>query len=361
MDPPRRELAPEQGKTRDGRWDRVEELPSRERILPPSAGKGQGGIPSRWCSKPAFPKAEDAKRGRLEGRVLEFHSEWCVVQIGPETLRCRPRGKMRTLGPLYKLAVGDFVRVETGASGEGRILEILPRRNEIARRSLGRHRSAQVIAVNVDQMVIVGSAASPPWWPGLIDRYLVAAAGSSLSPVICINKIDLDASGESVRHTEEYQALGYHVLRLSALTREGLESMRERLKGTTSVLVGQSGVGKSSLLNSLEPGLDLRTGEISGATERGRHVTSGARLLALSGGGFVADTPGVRSFVPFQIGPNDVLAGYPEIARAAAGCRFPDCRHAQEPGCAVLEAVHDGEILTRRYRSFRSILTGGIE
>lgn len=341
-------------------WEDDEHFAKRGPMRASSEGKPQKRGPA--TAGRGQPETPDAAQGQiLEAHVLEIHSEWCVVQVGGETWRCRPRGKLRELPASQMPVVGDRVRLEQTSAGEGMIHEVLARRNEVARRRLRHQAAPQVIAANVDQLVVVSSVKTPPLWPGIIDRYLAVASGSDMSPLICINKVDLDEGQEAPGCSREYENLGYPVVLVSAQTGTGLESLRERLKGKTSAFVGQSGVGKSSLLNALEPSLNLRTGELNQATKKGRHVTTSARLLVLSIGAYVVDTPGVRAFDPFELSRLEVEAGFPEIAKAADGCRFPDCQHVQEPGCVVREAVVSGIILERRYQSYRSILQSVME
>jgi ribosome biogenesis GTPase len=277
--------------------------------------------------------------------------------VGDEDLRCRLRGKLKELAVNQRsvLAVGDRVRVEKRPDGTGLIRRVLPRTNEIIRKSFAHDKSAHVISANVEQMVVVSSCGEPPLWPGLIDRYLVVAHSEAMSPLVCINKSDM-GTGEAARCVEEYRGIGYDAFLTSTVSGDGLETLKERLKGKTSVFVGQSGVGKSCLLNVLEPGLNLRTGEVSRYTSKGRHITTSARLIRLSFGAFVVDTPGVRTFDPFSLYLGEVEQAFPEVVALAAQCRFQDCSHDQEPGCAVRKAVEEGTILERRYRSFRSIV-----
>jgi len=338
-------------------WEEDESLVSAERILP--AGEETRRKEGVTHDEAILADEDDADLARLpEGLVMEIKGQWSQVRVGGEEWRCQLRGRLKELAVDQRsvLAVGDRVRVERQPDDTGLVRQVLPRTNEIIRKSFSHEGSAHVIAANVEQMVVVSSVCEPPLWPGLIDRYLVVARSEGLAPVICINKTDLDDAGEGATCIEEYRALGYDAFPSSAVNGQGLDLLKEKLTGKTSVLVGQSGVGKSALLNALEPGLDLRTGEVSKFTSKGRHVTTSARLLPLSFGAFVVDTPGVRTFDPHNLYLGHVEEGFPEIAALAPKCRFQDCEHDQEPGCAVREAVEEGTILARRYRSFRSIV-----
>jgi len=338
-------------------WEEDESLVAGERILPAGeAARQREGV----THDEAILAAEDDADlvGLPEGLVLEIKGQWSQVRVGGDDWRCQLRGRLKELAVDQRsvLAVGDRVRVERQPDDTGLIKQVRPRANEIIRKSFSHEGSAHVIAANLEQMVVVGSVCEPPLWPGLIDRYLVVAKSEGMAPVVCVNKVDLDDEGEAATCIEEYRSLGYDAFPSSVVSGQGLDLLKEKLAGKTSVFVGQSGVGKSCLLNTLEPGLDLRTGEVSKLTSKGRHVTTSARLLPLSFGAFVVDTPGVRTFDPHNLYLGHVEEGYPEIAALAPKCRFQDCEHDQEPGCAVRKALEEGTILARRYRSFRSIV-----
>lgn len=339
-------------------WEEDEQFSHGERILPPGEEtRRKEGISHEQAIS---ERSDDPSLAALpEGKVLEIKGEWSQVLVGGDTWPSRLRGKHKGLALNQRsiLAVGDRVRVEMQEDDTGVIREIFPRENEIERKSF-RQRISHVIAANVDRMVIVNSVASPPLWPGLIDRYLVSAFTRDLEPLVCLNKADLDEEREGPPCVEEYRALGYDAILVSAESGAGLDELKQRLESATSVFVGQSGVGKSTLLNAIEPSLDLRTGEVSEFSEKGRHITTTARLIPLSFGAFVVDTPGVRTFDPFDLDLAVVESAFPEIFETAPNCRYPDCSHSLEPGCAVLTAVEEGAILERRYRSFLSIVKG---
>lgn len=254
-----------------------------------------------------------------------------------------------------RVVVGDRVRV---ASEEGRdettwtIEEVAPRRSRIVRRS-GPGRKAKAVAANVDRLVVVASAKAPDPRAEVIDRLLVLAEADDVPVVLVLNKIDLPGAPEVADALEDlYRAVGYEVLRVSAETGDGLDALAQLLSTGLSAFVGPSGVGKSTLLNSIHPGISLRTADVSKRLKRGRHTTVSSRLIPLPGGGLVADTPGFADVGVWGVGESEVQRCYPEIARFAEECRFRGCRHASEPGCAVQVAVEDGKIAGSRLASF---------
>ncbi len=256
------------------------------------------------------------------------------------------------------IAVGDEISYVPGDGETGMIREVLPRRNTLARsitdpkrRSQGRQLT-QVIAANVDQIVPVFAAAKPkPRWH-LLDRYLLTAEAAGIPSLICVTKIDL-GDGEALdEDLEVYRRIGYRVMRTSSKTGEGVDAFREAIAGRTSVFLGKSGVGKTSLLNALQPGLGLLVKEISGSTGKGRHATSHLEMFPLDGGGGVVDTPGMKVFPVLDDGM-DRASYFPEMRPHLGRCKFgADCSHSHEPGCGIKEAVEAGDIDERRYQSF---------
>ncbi len=259
------------------------------------------------------------------------------------------------------IAVGDQVRFKPIPNGSGMILEVLPRRNYLARGSAkpmpGAHAFEQLIAANLDQVVPVFAAADPPPRWHLLDRILVTAESYELPSQIVITKTDLvcgTPEEKTIRDAiERYRQIGYPVTLTSAKAGKGLEDLKQVLTGRTSVLVGKSGVGKSTLLNRLEPGLGLRVKAVNETTGKGRHTTTHLEMFPLAGGGEIIDTPGVREFAIVGLEPEDIAYFYPEIAPLIGRCRFGmSCRHDDEPGCAIKEAVMAGTISPYRYKSY---------
>jgi len=218
------------------------------------------------------------------------------------------------------------------------------------------HHLKQVIVANADQLLIVASWRDPIFWPELTDRYLIAAERNNLSPILCVNKIDLaeDVAG-CYSALRPYLHLGYRVLFTSALTGEGVDALREVLRRRMTVLAGLSGVGKSSLLSTVQPGLQLRSGEVSERSGEGQHITTQVSLFRLDIGGFVVDTPGIREFGLSGLRRAELARFYPEITAVERNCRFSDCSHLHEPGCAVQAAVRQGLVSATRYHNYRKI------
>jgi ribosome biogenesis GTPase len=232
------------------------------------------------------------------------------------------------------------------------IQSVEPRRSSLCRDSRGRR---QVIVANVDQVIVVGSAALPDLKPALIDRLLVAAESAGIRPLICINKADLVEPGALVPLAGVYARMGYPVILCSAASGLGLDRLAAELPGRVTAVVGQSGVGKSSLLNALDPGLSLPVAAVSRENEKGRHTTTTARLLPHRFGGAFVDTPGVRQFALWQLVPAEAPSAFRDLRPLANLCRFPDCSHDHEAGCAVKDAVADGLLDTRRWESCRQL------
>ncbi len=297
----------------------------------------------------------------LEGVVVKAINIWYHVHTAAGVIPCRPRGRLQVAGPSgdgggpvgrerRTVLVGDRVRIRKEPDGTGVILEVLPRSTELLRPPIA----------NVDQVLLVAGCAQPPLNLDLVDRVLVLAAWEGLDAVIAFNKVDLLSSEErsAVRQVADtYCRAGYRAFLTSAVTGEGVEGLRGALVGRITVLAGASGVGKSSLLNAAFPGLTLKTGAVSAKAGRGRHTTRHVELLPIpDGGGWVADAPGFTRLEVAAI-PQDALGGcFPEIAVRAGGCRFPDCLHRDEPGCAVREGVARGEVDAGRYGRYRVFL-----
>ncbi len=250
-----------------------------------------------------------------------------------------------------KLAVGDEVILED-AGGTWAIAEILPRRSVLARRSPSGAYGERIVAANVDQVIVVFAAANPEPHLRMLDRFLVIAEANELQAHIVINKIDLVDPVAARARFAEYPLAGYPVHFTSIVTRVGLDELAAELKGRTSALSGPSGVGKSSLLNALYPGLNLRVGAISQSVNKGRHTTVGALLHPLPDGGYVADTPGLREVGIWGLSADALDRCFPEFVTHLGHCRFADCHHVVEPDCAVRAAIAAGELSANRYDSY---------
>ena len=259
-----------------------------------------------------------------------------------------------------KLAVGDAVVLELDERGAAwTIAEILPRRSRLARRAPGGGRGERVVAANVDQVVVVFAAAKPEPHPRMLDRFLVIAEGNELAARVVINKVELVGVEKARARFADYERAAYPVHYTSVKARIGLEELQATFRGRTSVLTGPSGVGKSSLMNALYPGLDLRVGDISESVNKGRHTTVGgyAHPLPDRDGGFVVDTPGLREVGLWSLPPQDLDRCFPEFRPLIPECRFGDCQHGAEPDCAVRAAVERGEVSAHRYQSYRKLRT----
>ncbi|MBN2477238.1 MAG: ribosome small subunit-dependent GTPase A [Pirellulales bacterium] len=289
------------------------------------------------------------------GRVLSVHGLTSVVEDDEgRTYQCAIRRLLKTLSTEQRhvVAAGDRVQfrpVENTDPPEGVVERIEPRRGSICRTSRGRQ---HIIVTNVDQVLIVSSAAEPRLKPNLIDRLLVTAEKGGVRPVVCINKIDLIEPAKLQPLVGVYSQMGYEVLLLSAKNGFGMDRFRRALAGQESVVAGQSGVGKSSLLNAVDPELALRVRAVSEDTQKGRHATTTARLLPLACGGYVVDTPGIRQFQLWDVIAEEVPGFFRDLRPYVSLCRFPDCTHTHEADCAVKNAVADGRLDERRYDSY---------
>jgi len=250
--------------------------------------------------------------------------------------------------------VGDRVVLANVGDPPATIESVLPRRSLLQRRSPGRARGERAVAANLDQVVVVGAACMPDWDPFLIDRFIAVAEANRLPVSVVINKADL--ASDAAARGEPYRQAGYRVLVTSAATDQGIAALRGLLGAHVSLFTGPTGVGKSSLLNRLVPGLTLRTGEVSPRSHAGRHTTVAAEMHPCVDGGFVVDTPGLRDVALWGLRPQDVAEAFPDIRRFGAACRFDDCRHREEPRCAVRDAVEANTLAVSRYGSYRKML-----
>jgi ribosome biogenesis GTPase len=345
--------------------------PQSERIMPLGEQERRRAVEAaalaalKKTKRNAARKAGQAnERPGQRGVVVEVSSSLCRVALNGRELVCGIRGTLsaQDTGFTNVVAVGDRVVVSTNG-GRGVVEAVLPRRRVLARpnayRNAGRLRdrhSQQIIAANVDHLLVVASWRAPSLWLELVDRYLITAQRNGLPVTICVNKVDLARDVAACRaELRPYVELDYRVIFTSALNGQGLGELKRVLKGRTTVLAGMSGVGKSSLLTAVQPSLQLYAQEVSKHSGEGRHTTSQVSMKALEMGGFVVDTPGIREFGLSGLEAADLIRFYPEIAAAAARCRFGNCTHTHEPGCAIPAAIRQGSVSKTRYHNYKCI------
>ena len=298
------------------------------------------------------------------GVVIKSTGSWYIVRLEEGmNVECRMKGKFRMQGikTTNPVAVGDVVDVEVGTEGAV-ITGIHDRKNYIIRKATNLSKQVHIIAANVDVAMLVVTVNHPVTSTVFIDRFLASAEAYRIPAVLVFNKVDLYDEEEQLMMgalTQVYTEVGYECLHVSAVTGEGLERMKELMRGRVTVFSGLSGVGKSSLVNRVEPGLHLKVEEISDAHDTGRHTTTFAEMFPLREGGYVVDTPGIRAFGLIGMEKGEISHYFPEIFRCSAGCRYNNCTHTHEPGCAVVAAVESGEISESRYFSYTSLLEEG--
>ena len=296
------------------------------------------------------------------GLIIKAQSGFFTVQPddGGELVVCQLRGRLKQERQRTDIAaVGDRVTYTVNPDGSGLIQSVAERQSALSRtrpaaaevRNLQTDRE-QVLVANPDQVVFVFSVRNPAFSPRKLDRFLVVAEMNHLPAIICANKVDLVDAGEARAMFRPYEAIGYPVIHTSTLSGEGIDALRETLRGRISVLAGSSGVGKSSLLNAIQEGLGLRVKNVSDATGKGLHTTRHVELIPLDIGGYVADTPGIRSLALFDLEPEELDAYFREIGPLVDQCAFSDCTHTHEPNCAVRAAVEDGRVSFERYDSY---------
>ena len=294
------------------------------------------------------------------GLVLKSTGSWYEVLSEGERLQGRIRGKLRLKGvrSTNPVVVGDWVRFEADDQGGYVISAIEPRRNYIIRRASNLSKESHIIAANVDQALLVVTLFSPATATEFVDRFLVTCEAYKVPVTILLAKIDL--AREHPEAVEEFHAIyesaGYRIVEVSATEGEGIEEVRELLRGKTTLLSGNSGVGKSTLVAAVEQGLDIKTGEISQSHHKGKHTTTFSTMYPLAEGGYIIDTPGIKGFGLIDIEDAELAHYFPEMMRFLPDCRFYNCSHTHEPGCAVVEAVKQGEIAYPRYESYLKIM-----
>jgi len=298
----------------------------------------------------------------MQGLVIKSTGSWYeVITNSGETINCRIKGKFRTLDikTTNPIAVGDKVEVEREPDQDtGLITTLHPRKNYIIRKSVNLSKQAQIIAANLDQAFLIVTLASPRTSLGFIDRFLVTAEAYAIPAVLIFNKLDL-FSNDGLEILKEYQQIyekaGYPCYSVSAIEQTNLDQIKQLLKDKVTLLSGHSGVGKSTLINALLPGSQLKTGDISDWSDKGKHTTTFAEMFELPFGGYLIDTPGIRELGVFDIEKQGLGRLFPEIRELMEDCKFHNCRHINEPGCAVLKALENDEIESSRYDSYLSI------
>jgi len=301
----------------------------------------------------------------MQGLIIKSTGSWYQVQV-PDGRRfeARIKGKFRIKGlsTTNPLAVGDVVDFEFEPESENAVIHHLhPRRNYIIRKSINLSKQAQIIAANLDQAFLVVTLASPRTSLGFIDRFLVTAEAYSIPASLIFNKLDLfSKQGLEIlaEYQQIYQRIGYPCYEVSALKGTNIDIIQNLIKDKTTLFSGHSGVGKSSLINALLPELAIRTGEVSDWSDKGMHTTTFAEMHELPGGGFIVDTPGIRELGVIDIEQAELSHFFPEMRDRLNQCRFNNCRHVNEPGCAIVAAVEEGAIEVSRYESYLSIYHG---
>ena len=300
--------------------------------------------------------------GDTVGMVIKNTGSWyTVLTDGGSTVDCKIKGNFRLKGirSTNPVAVGDRVEIIRSQEGTAFITSICDRKNYIIRKSSNLSKQSHIIAANVDQAFLIVTVDYPQTSTTFIDRFLASAEAYNVPVTIIFNKVDL-FKGDEERYLDMmvnlYETVGYTCLKVSAETEEGLQQLLPLLKGKITLFSGNSGVGKSTLLNKIVPGAELRTAEISDAHNTGMHTTTFSEMLSLGDGGWVIDTPGIKGFGTFNMEPEEICGYFKEIFRFSKDCRFSNCTHTHEPGCAVRQAVEDHYIAQSRYASYLSML-----
>lgn len=300
----------------------------------------------------------------MTGLVMKSTGSWYLVKTqNGDVVECRLKGKIRlddrkTTNPV---AVGDQVEIESDADGNHQIAKILPRRNYIIRKSINLSKQAHIIASNLDQAILLVTMVAPRTSLGFIDRFLVTAEAYNIPAILVFNKKDiLDEDGLEVQDEimKLYSTIGYPCYSVSSLNKGDISSLKQILKDKTTLIAGHSGVGKSTFVNAIEPTLNLKTGDISSAHLKGMHTTTFAELFNLSFGGHIIDSPGIKELGLVEMKKEEVGHYFPEIRERMTQCKFNNCLHVNEPKCAILKAVEDGDISKERYQSYLGILNG---
>jgi len=308
--------------------------------------------------KKAFAQAQSAKSA---GKTRVRHDKLLFDSTYVKRMERMQNHDSSETPPPTRLSVGDYVKLRRLDNETGLIEEILPRQSALSRRDAGSTQKKviqQTMLANLNQVVLVFAIAQPEPHFGMVDRYLTICESANLHALICLNKSDLPHSAQVEDASELYSKIGYTVIWTSTHTGQGIDHLRSLLKDRTTLFTGPSGVGKSSLVNTIEPGMAIRTGLVSDITGKGKHTTTGSQLYPLSIGGWLADSAGIRALATWNVEPDELAACFIEFRPYLGECEYIDCTHIDEEGCAIQQAVEDGRIDERRYRSYVRIYSG---
>ena len=294
----------------------------------------------------------------FSGVVVRATGSWYEVLSAGERYQCRIRGKLRLKGvrSTNPVVVGDEVQCLTDEQGSHVIVDISPRRNYVIRRASNLSKESHIIAANIDQALLLVTLRQPETALEFVDRFLVTCEAYKIPVVILLAKIDLQDKEEVDFFRSVYEPIGYRVVEVSAVTGEGVEEVHDLLVGRTTLLSGNSGVGKSTLVQRIDPSLDIRTGDISESHHKGRHTTTFSTMYPLTEGGALIDTPGIKGFGLIDIEEEELWHYFPEMMHYGRECRFYNCTHTHEPGCAVVAALEEGAISELRYESYLKMM-----
>lgn len=298
----------------------------------------------------------------MKGLVIKNTGSWYVVHTEEGDINCKVKGNFRIKGirTTNPVAVGDRVDITINPDGNAFITAIEPRDNYIIRKAINLSKESHIIAANIDQAFLVVTLAHPVTSTTFIDRFLATAEAYRVKTILLINKTDLLTEEEDKEYLEAvtylYRSIGYEVMHVSGLTGEGIDKLRERISDKISLFSGNSGVGKSTIINDLLPGLGLRTAAISDIHDTGMHTTTFSGMFPVPGGGWIIDTPGIKGFGTIDFERGEIAHFFPDIFEISHDCRYNNCTHTHEPGCAVLKALDEHRIAQSRYNSYLSIL-----
>lgn len=298
----------------------------------------------------------------MKGLVIKNTGSWYVVHTEDGDINCKVKGNFRIKGirTTNPVAVGDRVDITVNPDGNAFITAIEPRDNYIIRKAINLSKESHIIAANIDQAFLVVTLAHPVTSTTFIDRFLATAEAYRVKTILLINKTDLITEEEDKEYLEAvtylYRSIGYEVMHVSGLTGEGIDKLRERISDKISLFSGNSGVGKSTIINDLLPGLGLRTAAISDIHDTGMHTTTFSGMFPVPGGGWIIDTPGIKGFGTIDFERGEIAHFFPDIFEISHDCRYNNCTHTHEPGCAVLKALDEHRIAQSRYNSYLSIL-----